>query len=147
MNWLWWAMLSAFFAGLTAVLAKVGVKEINSDLATAIRTTVILVLVWSIAAVRSGVKVIEVPPFTWLFLVLSGLATGASWFCYFQALKLGEVSKVAPVYKLSVVVAMALAALFLGEELTWRHWLGGALIVAGRWCSSWIDQPTSEPEA
>jgi bacterial/archaeal transporter family protein len=131
MNWLGWALLSAVFAGLTAVLAKVGVKEISSDLATAIRTTVILVLVWSIAAVRSGLKVVEVPLTTWLFLVLSGLATGASWLCYFQALQMGEVSKVAPIDKLSVVVAMALAALFLGEHLTWRHWLGGALIVAG----------------
>jgi transporter family protein len=131
MNWFWWAMLSAGFAGLTAVLAKVGVKEIQSDLATAIRTTVILVLVWFIAAVRSSQRIAEIPATTWLFLVLSGLATGASWLCYFQALKVGEVSKVAPIDKLSVVVAMALAALFLGEQLTWRNWLGGGLIVAG----------------
>jgi transporter family protein len=126
MNWFWWALLSAGFAGLTAVLAKVGVKEIQSDLATAIRTTVILVLVWSIAAVRSSQRVAEIPATTWLFLVLSGLATGASWLCYFQALKIGEVSKVAPIDKLSVVVAI-----FLGEQLTWRNWLGGGLIVAG----------------
>jgi bacterial/archaeal transporter family protein len=131
MNWFWWAILSAVFAGLTAVLAKVGVKDINSDLATAIRTTVIVILVWAIAAVRSGQRLTEVPGYTWLFLVLSGTATGASWLCYFQALKIGEVSKVAPIDKLSVVVAMLLAVLFLKEPVTWPKCVGGVLIVAG----------------
>ena len=131
MSWLFWALLSALFAGMTAVLAKVGVKDVDSDLATAIRTAVILVFAWSIALARTTQSLASVAPRTWLFLGLSGLATGASWLCYFRALKLGEASRVAPVDKLSVVVAMALAALFLGERLTWNHYLGGALIVAG----------------
>jgi transporter family protein len=130
-NWFAWALLSALFAGLTAVLAKVGVREVDSDLATAIRTVVILLFAWSIALVRSTQPWESIPGKSWLFLVLSGLATGASWLCYFRALQLGEASRVAPVDKLSVVVAMVLAALFLQEQLTWRHWLGGALIVSG----------------
>ncbi len=131
MDWLIWALLSALFAGLTAVLAKVGVQGVDADLATAIRTAVILVFAWAIALARSAQPLTAVAPRTWVFLVLSGLATGASWLCYFRALQLGEASRVAPVDKLSVVVAMALAALFLGEHLTWRHWLGGGLIVSG----------------
>jgi transporter family protein len=131
MNWLHWALLSALFAGLTAVLAKVGVKDIDSNLATAIRTVVILIFAWSIVFFQAAQSLTEVRPRTWLFLVLSGLATGLSWLCYFRALQLGEASKVAPIDKLSVVVAMTLAALFLGEQLTWRHWVGGILIVSG----------------
>lgn len=131
MSWLPWALLSALFAGLTAILAKVGVREINSNLATAIRTVVILVFVWSIALVTKTQPLSTIPLRTWLFLVFSGLATGLSWLCYFRALQLGQASKVAPIDKLSVVVAIALAALFLGEQLTWRHWVGGALIVSG----------------
>src|SRR5271165_843629 len=131
MNWLVWALLSALFAGLTAVLAKMGVQDINSNLATAIRTTVILVFAWGVALFSNRQALIEVAPKTWLFLVLSGLATGASWLCYFRALQLGEASRVAPVDKLSVVVAMVLAVLVLGESLTWQQWVGGALIVTG----------------
>ncbi len=131
MTWFSWALLSALFAGLTAVLAKVGVKDVDSNLATAIRTVVILLFAWSIALWRTTQPLSAVTSRAWLFLVLSGLATGASWLCYFRALQLGEASRVAPVDKLSVVVAMALAALFLGESLSWRHWLGGALIVSG----------------
>jgi bacterial/archaeal transporter family protein len=131
MSWLYWALLSAFFAGLTAVLAKEGVKDIDSNLATAVRTTVILVFAWAIALAASTQRLAAIPRQAWLFLVLSGLATGASWLCYFRALQLGEASRVAPVDKLSVVVAIVLAALFLGERLTWQHWVGGALIVAG----------------
>ncbi len=131
MNWLHWALLSALFAGLTAVLAKIGVKDVDSNLATAIRTVVILIFAWSIVLFQSAQSLATVRPRTWLFLVLSGLATGLSWLCYFRALQLGEASKVAPIDKLSVVVAMALAALFLGEHLTWRHWVGGMLIVGG----------------
>ena len=131
MNWLHWALLSALFAGLTAVLAKAGVKGIDSNLATAIRTVVILVFAWSIALSRGFDTLSKATTRTWLFLILSGLATGASWLCYFRALQLGETSKVAPVDKLSVVVAMVLAALFLGEHLTWRHGIGAGLIVAG----------------
>src|SRR5207302_304557 len=113
------------------VLAKVGVREIDSNLATAIRTAVILVFAWSIALAATSQPLSTVSGRTWLFLVLSGLATGLSWLCYFRALQLGEASKVAPVDKLSVVVAMALAAVFLREQLTWQHWVGGALIVSG----------------
>src|SRR5438105_13939595 len=137
MNWLYWALLSALFAGLTAVLAKVGVREIDSNLATAIRTVVILVFAWSITLATQTPALHEVSPRTWLFLVLSGVATGLSWLCYFRALQLGDASKVAPVDTLSVVVAMALAALFLGEQLTWRHYLGGALIVCGTVILGW----------
>jgi len=131
MSWMGWALLSALFAGLTAVLAKVGVKDVDSNLATAIRTTVILVFAWAIVLFRGIAVDRPILGKTWLFLVLSGLATGVSWLCYFRALQLGEASQVAPVDKLSVVVAMALAALFLGEHLTWRHWVGGLLIVSG----------------
>ena len=131
MSWLYWALLSAVFAGMTAVLAKKGTEDIDSNMATAIRTTVILVFAWSIALVRNSQPLATVAQRTWLFLVLSGLATGASWLCYFRALQLGDASSVAPVDKLSVVVAMALAALFLHEQLTWQKWVGGALIVSG----------------
>jgi transporter family protein len=131
MTWLYWALLSALFAGLTAILAKVGVQQIDSNLATAIRTVVVVVFAWSIVLATKAPALDRVPPRTWLFLVLSGLATGLSWLCYFRALQLGDAAKVAPVDKLSVVVAMLLAALFLGERLTLQHCFGGALIVAG----------------
>jgi len=131
MNWFHWALLSALFAGLTAVLAKAGVKGIDSNLATAIRTVVILVFAWSILLCRGFDTLSKATTRTWVFLILSGLATGASWLCYFRALQLGEASKVAPVDKLSVVIAMVLAVLYLGEHLTWRHWIGAGLIVAG----------------
>jgi transporter family protein len=131
MNWLGWALLSALFAGLTAVLAKAGVKGVDSNLATAVRTVVVLVLAWAIVFAGGRPDFAGVPRRAWLFLVLSGLATGASWLCYFRALQLGDASRIAPIDKLSVVVAIALAALFLGERLTWQHWLGGGLIAAG----------------
>ena len=131
MNWFTWALLSALFAGLTAVLAKAGVRDVDSNLATAIRTVVILVFAWSIALFRGFEPLGRVTTRTWVFLVLSGLATGASWLCYFRALQMGEASRVAPVDKLSVVVAMILALLFLGEQLTWKHWLGAGFIVTG----------------
>lgn len=132
MNWIWWALLSAFFAGLTAILAKVGVAGVDSNLATAVRTTVVLVFTWGIAfwtTPLAGVKSFSAR--TLLFLALSGLATGLSWLCYFRALQLGQASRVAPIDKLSVVFAIALAALFLKENLNWQHWVGGSLIVAG----------------
>jgi transporter family protein len=137
LSWLGWAFLSAVFAGLTAVLAKVGVKDIDSNLATAIRTVVILIFAWTVALSRSDQRLSTVPPRTWLFLVLSGLATGASWLCYFRALQLGQVSKVAPIDKLSVVIAILLAAVFLHERLTWQNWVGGALIVGGTLVLAW----------
>lgn len=137
MSWLYWALLSALFAGMTAVLAKVGVKDIDSNLATAIRTTVTLVFAWSIALFRNTQPIGTIASRTWLFLVLSGLAGGASWLCYYRALQLGKVSNVAPVDKLSVVVAMVLAVVILGETLTWQQWVGGALIVSGTLVLAW----------
>ena len=132
MSWVPWALGSAFFAGLTAILAKIGVAGIDSNLATAIRTTVVLVFTWGIAWVTwkpAGFAVASRR--TWLFLVLSGLATGLSWLCYFRALQLGPASRVAPIDKLSVVFVIVIAALALGERVTVATVTGGALIVAG----------------
>lgn len=132
MNWISWAVLSAVFAGATAVLAKAGVAGVNSHLATAIRTTVVLVFTWGFAALLARPwNLADIPRRAWGFLILSGIATGLSWLCYFRALQLGEASRVAPVDKLSVVFAIALAAMFLKEKLTWQHGVGGALIIAG----------------
>jgi len=131
MNWLYWALLSALFAGLTAVLAKAGTKDIDTNVATAIRTAVVLLLAWGIVFAQGRIWDSSIPRQTLLFLVLSGVATGLSWLCYFRALQLGDASAVAPIDKLSVVVAIVLAAVFLGEKLTLQHCLGGALIVAG----------------
>jgi len=131
MNWFVWALLSAFFAGVTAILAKVGVQEINSNMATAIRTVVILIFAWTIALLTDTQPLSTIGRRTWIFLVLSGLATGLSWLCYFRALQLGQASRVAPVDKLSVVIAIILAAIFLHERMTWHHYLGGLLIFSG----------------
>lgn len=130
--WLPYALLSAAFAALTAIFAKIGVKNIDSDLATAVRTTVVLLLAWGIALARGAAAGLPaLSGRSWAFLVLSGLATGASWLCYFRALQLGPVSRVAPVDKLSVALALVLAVLVLGEPLSWRAALGAGLIVAG----------------
>jgi transporter family protein len=132
MTWFWWALASAFFAGITAILAKLGVTGVDSDLATAVRTTVILIFAWAVFFVTAPVRsLFELTPRNWTFLVLSGFATGLSWICYFRALQLGEASRVAPVDKLSVVFAIAFAALILREHLGWQQWVGGALIVSG----------------
>lgn len=130
----WWvfALFSALFAALTAIFAKIGIQGVDSDLATAIRTVVILVLAWGIALARGATAGLpQLTGRTWLFLVLSGLATGASWLCYFRALKLGPVSKVAPVDKLSVALALVLAVVFLGETISLKGALGAGLILAG----------------
>ena len=138
MNWVAWALLSAAFAGVTAVLAKVGVANVNSNLATAIRTTVILAITWAIALATSPAGGFSMPGRkTLLFLALSGAATGLSWLCYFRALQLGEASRVAPIDKLSVVFAIVLAGVFLRERLTWQQALGGTLIVAGSLVIAW----------
>lgn len=130
--WLPYALLSAVFAALTAIFAKVGIKGVDSDLATALRTVVILVLAWGIALARGATAALPgLSGRTWLFLGLSGLATGASWLCYFRALQLGPVSKVAPIDKLSVALAVGLAVGFLGESLSWRTALGAGMVVAG----------------
>ncbi len=120
------------FAALTAIFAKIGVSGVNSNLATAIRTTVIVLLVWAIAACTSDLgSLTTISRRTWIFLGLSGVATALSWLCYFRALQLGEASQIAPVDKLSVVLTIALAAIFLKETLTWHQWVGGSLILAG----------------
>jgi transporter family protein len=132
MNWFVWSLLSALFAALTAIFAKVGVEDINSNIATAIRTMVILVISWILAfAFAPKFCLSDLSKRTWLFLVLSGVATGLSWACYFRALQLGEASRVAPVDKLSVIFAIILAGIFLHERLTWHQWLGGSLILGG----------------
>lgn len=132
MTWLGWALLSAVFAAATALLAKVGIQGIDSNLATAIRTTVVLVFSWSIAiALGKHGAITEIGRRSWLFLVLSGLATGLSWLCYFRALQLGPGSSVAPIDKLSVVIVIVCAWLFLGESLTPLKLAGGGLIAAG----------------
>jgi bacterial/archaeal transporter family protein len=131
-TWQLWAVLSAIFAALTAIFAKVGVANINSDLATFIRTFVILLtLALIVYATGQFQKPTSISSRTYLFLVLSGLATGASWLCYFRALKLGNASQVAPVDKLSVVLVAIFGALLLGEKLTMLNWLGVALIALG----------------
>jgi transporter family protein len=130
----WWvfALLSAVFAALTTILAKVGVANVNSNVATAIRTVVILLIAWGIVAARG-----EWPGWgsistrTLVFLVLSGAATGLSWICYFRALQIGKASLVAPIDKSSLVLILLFAAIFLGEPLTWKALLGSGLIVAG----------------
>ena len=132
LGWLGWAFLSALFAALTAILAKVGVADVNPNLATAIRTTVILVFTWGLVfAIDGKADFNGITPRTWVFLMLSGLATGLSWICYFRALKLGDVAKVAPVDKLSVAIAIILAVIFLGEKVKMQEAIGAALIVLG----------------
>ena len=131
-SWQTWALLSAVFAALTALLAKAGVDEINSDLALFIRTSVVLLsLGLLLAASRQFVWTTPVSLKAWLFLVLSGLATGASWLCYFRALKLGPVTLVAPIDKLSVVLVAIFGVVFLGERPSATGWLGIVLIAAG----------------
>ena len=130
--WKYYALLSAFFAALTAIFAKIGVKEINSDLATAIRTSVILFITWGIVLVgnqENGIK--NIPGHTWLFLVLSGAATGLSWLFYFKALQTGDVSRVAPIDKLSVVITICLSVLLLKEPVNTRVIIGALLITGG----------------
>ncbi|PZR77311.1 MAG: hypothetical protein DLM52_04845 [Chthoniobacterales bacterium] len=132
MSWFFWAILSALFAGVTAILAKVGVEGVDSNLATAIRTTVILLFTWSLfflAAPSAGIA--QLGARNWLFLVLSGFATGLSWVCYFRALQIGPASQVAPIDKLSVLFTIVLAIVFLRERLSWSQWLGSSLICAG----------------
>lgn len=130
--WKYYALLSAFFASLTAIFAKIGVKDINSNLATAIRTTVILFITWGIVLFSSHIHEIKViPRHTWIFLILSGAATGLSWLFYFKALQTGDVSRVAPIDKLSVVFTICLSFIFLKEEVSLRVIIGALLITCG----------------
>jgi transporter family protein len=131
---MWWifALLSAFFAALTAIFAKIGIKGVDTDLATAVRTVVILIIAWGIAFFRGGATTINtLSKQNILFLCLSGIATGLSWIFYFKALQLGKVSQVAPVDKMSVAIAIVLAVVFLGEPLTMKTAIGALLIIGG----------------
>jgi bacterial/archaeal transporter family protein len=131
-SWAFWALLSAAFAALTAIFAKIGVETINSDLATLIRTLVVAVVLAAIVAVtRQYQPLAAIPSRTYAFLALSGLATGASWLCYFRALKLGDAARVAPIDKLSIVLVAVFGVAFLGEQLTPVNWLGIILIGCG----------------
>jgi len=130
--WLILALLSAVFAALTSILAKIGIEGVNSNLATAIRTAVVLVMAWGMVFVtdaQNGISSISTK--SWIFLVLSGLATGASWLCYYRALQLGEASKVVPIDKLSVVITLVMAFIFLHEKFTTKSLIGCVLITLG----------------
>lgn len=130
--WIIFAILSAVFAALTSILAKIGIDGVDSNLATAIRTVVVVIMAWGMVFfthVEGGIK--EVSTRSWLFLVLSGLATGASWLCYYKALQMGEASKVVPIDKLSVVITLILAFIFLHEEFTVKSIVGCVLIAVG----------------
>ena len=130
--WKYYAILSAVFAALTAIFAKVGVRNIDSNLATAIRTCLILMLTWGVVLAGNGIGEIKTLSRTnWIFLILSGFATGLSWLFYFKALQLGDVSKVAPIDKLSVAITIVLSFIILKEPVSWKVLVGGGLIVAG----------------
>ena len=130
--WKYYALLSALFAALTAIFSKLGVKDVDASLATAIRVSFILVLVWSIALIDGGSRSFRsISGSTWFFLLLSAVATGLSWLFYFKALETGDVSKVAPIDKLSVPITILLAILLLGESASWKVIAGGTLITLG----------------
>lgn len=130
--WFWFALGSAVFAALTSILAKVGIEGVNSNLATALRTVVVLLMAWGMVFLTNAQKgLADISQKSWLFLILSGLATGASWLCYYKALQLGPASKVVPIDKLSVVITLVLAFVFLHEEFTPKSIMGCLLIGAG----------------
>ncbi len=130
--WLLYAILSSIFAALTSILAKVGIENVNSNLATAIRTVVVLILAWGMVFLTNAQKGLNaISTKSWIFLILSGLATGASWLCYYKALQVGEASKVVPIDKLSVVITLVLAFIFLHEQVTSKSVIGCVLIGAG----------------
>ena len=130
--WFIFAILSAIFAALTSILAKIGIEGVNSNLATAVRTIVVVLMAWFMVFVTGNLNgIIDISKKSWLFLILSGLATGASWLCYYKALQLGEASKVVPIDKLSIVITIVLAFIFLGEQITLKTLIGCCLIVTG----------------
>ncbi|SDH81917.1 transporter family protein [Pseudobutyrivibrio sp. 49] len=130
--WLLFAILSSIFAALTSILAKVGIEGVNSNLATAIRTAVVLIMAWGMVFLTNAQRGLsEISTKSWIFLILSGLATGASWLCYYKALQMGEASKVVPIDKLSVVITLVLAFIFLHEQVTPKSIVGCVLIGAG----------------
>ena len=130
--WSIFAILSAIFAALTSILAKVGIEGVNSNLATAVRTIVVVLMAWFMVFITGNQNgIVDISKKSWIFLILSGLATGASWLCYYKALQLGEVSKVVPIDKLSIVITIILAFIFLGEQITLKTLIGCCLIIAG----------------
>ena len=130
--WAIFAILSAIFAALTSILAKVGIEGINSNLATAVRTIVVVLMAWfMVFATGNQNGIVDISKKNWIFLILSGLATGASWLCYYKALQLGEASKVVPIDKLSIVITTILAFIFLGEQITLKTLIGCCLIIIG----------------
>lgn len=130
--WAVFALLSAVFAALTSILAKVGINGVNSNLATAIRTVVVVLMAWGMVFLTKGQGgITEISKKSWTFLILSGLATGASWLCYYRALQMGSASKVVPIDKLSVVITLVLAFIFLKEDFTYKSAIGSVLITAG----------------
>ena len=130
--WAIFAILSAIFAALTSILAKVGIEGVNSNLATAIRTIVVVLMAWFMVFITGNQNgIVDINKKSWIFLILSGLATGASWLCYYKALQLGEASKVVPIDKLSIVITIILAFIFLGEQITLKTLIGCCLIVTG----------------
>ena len=132
MMWFWFALGSAVFAALTAILAKIGIDGVDSNLATAIRTVVVVIMAWGMVFLTNAQGgLAQISKKSWIFLILSGLATGLSWLCYYKALQIGDASKVVPIDKLSVVITFVLAFVFLHEDFTWKSALGCALIGAG----------------
>ena len=130
--WAIFAILSAIFAALTSILAKVGIEGVNSNLATAVRTIVVVLMAWFMVFITGNQNgIVDINKKSWIFLILSGLATGASWLCYYKALQLGEVSKVVPIDKLSIVITIILAFIFLGEQITLKTLIGCCLIIVG----------------
>ncbi|ALQ37758.1 EamA family transporter [Fusobacterium hwasookii] len=130
--WFVFAILSAIFAALTSILAKIGIEGVNSNLATAVRTIVVLLMAWFMVFITGNQNgIVDISKKSWIFLILSGLATGASWLCYYKALQLGEASKVVPIDKLSIAITIVLAFIFLGEQITLKTLIGCCLIVTG----------------
>ena len=130
--WAIFAILSAIFAALTSILAKVGIEGVNSNLATAVRTIVVVLMAWFMVFITGNQNgIVDISKKSWIFLILSGLATGASWLCYYKALQLGEASKVVPIDKLSIVITIILAFIFLGEQITLKTLIGCCLIIIG----------------
>ena len=135
MMWAFFAFSSAVFAALTSILAKVGIEGVNSNLATAVRTVVVLAMAWGMVFITNTQDgIMDISKKSWIFLILSGLATGASWLCYYKALQIGEASKVVPIDKLSVVITLILAVIFLHENMNTKSILGSLLITAGTLC-------------
>ena len=130
--WFIFAILSAIFAALTSILAKIGIEGVNSNLATAVRTIVVVLMAWFMVFITGNQNgIVDISKKSWIFLILSGLATGSSWLCYYKALQLGEASKVVPIDKLSIVITIVLAFIFLGEQITLKTLIGCCLIVTG----------------